>query len=46
VIATYGMLRHYTEADQLADRAIAALPEAADQFWNLKGHHALLVDLG
>ena len=41
LIASYGLLRHYTEADQLADRAIAALPEAADQFWNLKGHHAL-----
>jgi serine/threonine protein kinase/tetratricopeptide (TPR) repeat protein len=41
VIVTNILLRHYPEADQLADRAIATFPEAADDFWNLKGRSAL-----
>jgi len=41
LIVTNILLRHYIEADQLADRAIAAFPEGADHFWNLKGRSAL-----
>jgi TolB-like protein/Tfp pilus assembly protein PilF len=41
VIVTNTLLRHYTEAERLADRAIATFPEAADHFWNLKSHSAL-----
>ena len=38
---THIMLRHYAEADQVADRAITLFPTAADPFWNLKGELAL-----
>jgi len=41
VIVTNTLLRHYAEAGQMADRAIATFPEAADHFWNLKGRSAL-----
>jgi len=41
VITTYGLLRHYAEADRLVDRAIATFPDAADPFWNIKAQHAL-----
>jgi serine/threonine-protein kinase len=40
-IVTHRLLRHFTEVDQMADRAIAAFPEAADQFWSAKGAAAL-----
>jgi len=35
------MLRQYTEAEQIADRAIARFPGAADQFWDLKSEIAV-----
>jgi serine/threonine protein kinase/tetratricopeptide (TPR) repeat protein len=41
MIVTKTLLRHYAEADQLAERATATFPEAADHFWNLKGRSAL-----
>jgi len=41
MVLTYVILRHYAEADQTADRALAAFPETADQFWKLKSELAL-----
>ncbi len=41
---TYRLLRDYTKAQQIADRAIAALPEAADKFRLLKSQGALEQD--
>jgi serine/threonine-protein kinase len=40
-IVTQRLLRHFAESDQMADRAIAAFPEAADQFWKEKSVAAL-----
>jgi serine/threonine-protein kinase len=40
-IETQRLLRHFTEVDQMADRAIAAFTEGADQFWKEKGVAAL-----
>ena len=41
LIMTHIFLRHFTEADKLTDRAIAAFPEKTDEFWNLRGLVAL-----
>jgi TolB-like protein/predicted Ser/Thr protein kinase/Tfp pilus assembly protein PilF len=41
VIQTNNMLRRYAEAEEMADRGIAAFPEAADQFWAGKAEAAL-----
>ncbi len=38
---TYQILRHYREADEIADRGIAAFPESADAFWFGKSETAL-----
>ena len=38
---TYQLLRHYDQVDKIADRAIAEFPEAADEFWHLKGESGL-----
>ncbi len=41
VIVTYALLRHYDEAEQIANRGLAAFPETADDFWNYKAANAL-----
>lgn len=41
LIVTHNFLRHFAEADKLTDRAIAAFPEKADEFWNNRGIAAL-----
>ncbi len=40
-VVTLLILRDYDQADRIATRAIVSLPEAADQFWNLKAEAAL-----
>jgi len=37
----YIMLRHYSEAEQIADRGIARVPKATDKFWDLRAEIAL-----
>lgn len=44
IAETYRFLRHYREAEETADRGLAAFPEAADQFWKQNAEVAL--DLG
>jgi len=41
VVQTYHLLRHYSDAEQTADRAMGAFPEAAEIFRRLKGEAAL-----
>jgi serine/threonine protein kinase/tetratricopeptide (TPR) repeat protein len=41
LVMIHGLLRHYHEAEQLADRGLATFPEAADQFLNDKAEYAL-----
>ena len=41
LIQTHIFLRHFAEAEKLIDRALAAFPERAAEFWNLRGLAAL-----
>jgi serine/threonine protein kinase/tetratricopeptide (TPR) repeat protein len=41
VALTCRLLRRYDEVDRIADSAISAFPEAADEFWKMKGESAL-----
>ena len=41
IVVTYGFLRHYKESDEIADKAIAAFPEAGSDFRNYKAQNAV-----
>ena len=41
VAETYRLLRHYNEAEQIAERGLGSFPETPDDFWNMKGQCAL-----